>query len=335
MAITIQLKRGTAARWNQTNPILALGELGLEIDTQKFKVGNGVTPWSALRYASGAVGPQGPQGVQIQAATIQNGNLIIELTDRSQYNAGLVIGPTGPIGLEGPQGPSGGPSGPQGVEGCSGPFGPSGVSGPKGPQGYRGPSGPSGPSLAVPSNYIAFGTGVGVTGNNKITTDGDGNLILQDVSGRRLELSEDAIIRELEVRQDVIVIGGLTVGQNTTIGGDLNVTGEVTAYATSDNAFKEKITDIPNALNAVNKIGGKLFDWKDDYIKKKGGADGFFVQKSDFGVIAQDVRAAFPVASRVREDGTLAVDYEKLVALAFAAIKELKEELDSLKNTSR
>jgi hypothetical protein len=323
MAITIQLKRGTAARWNQTNPILALGELGLEIDTQKFKVGNGVTPWSALRYASGAVGPQGPQGVQIQAATIQNGNLIIELTDRSQYNAGLVIGPTGPIGLEGPQGPSGGPSGPQGVEGCSGPFGPSGVSGPKGSQGYRGPSGPSGPGLAVPNHYIAFGTGTGVTGNNKITTDGLGNLILRDVSGRRLELSEDAIIRELEVRQDVIV------------GGDLNVTGEVTAYATSDNAFKEKITDIPDALNAVNKIGGKLFDWTDDYIKKKGGADGFFVQKSDFGVIAQDVRAAFPVASRLREDGTLAVDYEKLVALAFAAIKELKQELDSLKNISR
>lgn len=323
MAITIQLKRGTAARWNQTNPILALGELGLEIDTQKFKVGNGVTPWSALRYASGAVGPQGPQGVQIQAATIQNGNLIIELTDRSQYNAGLVIGPTGPIGLAGPQGPSGGPSGPQGVEGCSGPFGPQGVSGPKGSQGYRGPSGPSGPGLAVPNHYIAFGTGTGVTGNNKITTDGLGNLILRDVSGRRLELSEDAIIRELEVRQDVIV------------GGDLNVTGEVTAYATSDNAFKEKITDIPDALNAVNKIGGKLFDWTDDYIKKKGGADGFFVQKSDFGVIAQDVRAAFPVASRLREDGTLAVDYEKLVALAFAAIKELKQELDSLKNISR
>ena len=323
MSITIQLKRGTAARWSQINPILALGELGLETDTQKFKVGNGVTPWTGLRYASGAPGPQGPQGVQIQAATVQNGNLIIELTNQTQYNAGLVIGPTGPAGAEGPQGPSGGPSGPQGVAGCSGPFGPSGVSGPKGPQGYRGPSGPSGPGLAVPTNYVAFGTGSGVSGNNKITTDGNGNLILQDVSGRRLELSEDAIVRGLEVRQ------------NATIGGDLNAQGEITAYATSDKSFKENITDIPDALEAVNAIGGKLFDWTDDYIEKKGGADGFFVQKSDFGVIAQDVKAAFPVATRVREDGTLAVDYEKLVALAFAAIKELKQELDSLKNVSQ
>lgn len=323
MAITIQLKRGTAAKWTQTNPILALGELGLETDTQKFKVGNGVTPWSALRYSSGVPGPQGPQGVQIQSATIQDGNLIIGLTNQARYNAGSVIGPTGPVGLAGPTGPTGGPSGPQGVAGCSGPFGPPGVSGPKGPQGYRGPSGPSGPGLSVPMNYIAFGTGPGVTGNNKITTDGDGNLILQDISGRRLELSEDAIIRELEVRQDVIV------------GGELNVEGEITAFATSDKSFKENIKDIPNALKAVNKIGGKLFDWKDDYIEKKGGADGFFVQKSDFGVIAQDVKAAFPIATRVREDGTLAVDYEKLVALAFAAIKELKQELDSLKNVSR
>jgi hypothetical protein len=323
MAITIQLKRGTAARWNQTNPILALGELGLEIDTQRFKVGNGVTPWTGLGYASGTPGPRGPQGVQIQAATIVDGNLIIELTDRSSYNAGVVMGPTGPAGAEGPQGPTGGPSGPQGVAGCSGPIGPSGVSGPKGAQGYRGPSGPAGASTSVPNRYIAFGTGTGVTGNNKIVTDGLGNLILQDISGRRLELSEDAIVRELEVRQDV------------NVGGELNVMGEVTAYATSDKSFKEKIKDIPDALNTVNKIGGKLFDWKDSYIKKKGGADGFFVQKSDFGVIAQDVKAAFPVATRVREDGTLAVDYEKLVALAFAAIKELKQELDSLKNISR
>jgi hypothetical protein len=34
---------------------------------------------------------------------------------------------------------------------------------------------------------------------------------------------------------------------------------------------------------------------------------------------------------RKREDGTLAVDYEKMCALAFAAIAELRNELNSLK----
>ena len=38
--------------------------------------------------------------------------------------------------------------------------------------------------------------------------------------------------------------------------------------------------------------------------------------------------AVFPIATRKKMDGTLAVDYEKLCALAFAAIKELKEEID-------
>jgi hypothetical protein len=48
-------------------------------------------------------------------------------------------------------------------------------------------------------------------------------------------------------------------------------------------------------------------------------------------VIAQDVQRVFPIAIRTRPDGTLAVDYEKLCALAFAAIKELKAEVDELK----
>ena len=84
-------------------------------------------------------------------------------------------------------------------------------------------------------------------------------------------------------------------------------------------------------MNKVESIGGKLFDWTDEYIQEHGGEDGYFVQKSDFGVIAQDVKQVFPVATRIKDDGTLVVDYEKLCALAFAAIKELKEEVEILK----
>jgi hypothetical protein len=38
----------------------------------------------------------------------------------------------------------------------------------------------------------------------------------------------------------------------------------------------------------------------------------------------------FPLATRTRIDGTLAVDYEKLSALAFAAIKEQNEVIAEL-----
>jgi hypothetical protein len=54
------------------------------------------------------------------------------------------------------------------------------------------------------------------------------------------------------------------------------------------------------------------------------------MHKSDAGVIAQDVEKVLPELVRTREDGSLAVDYPKLVALAFAAIKELSEKVKIL-----
>ncbi len=50
MPIQIQLRRGTASEWTSANPILALGEVGLETDTKFFKLGNGSTPWNLLQY---------------------------------------------------------------------------------------------------------------------------------------------------------------------------------------------------------------------------------------------------------------------------------------------
>jgi hypothetical protein len=113
--------------------------------------------------------------------------------------------------------------------------------------------------------------------------------------------------------------------------GEIRATNNITAYYSSDKKFKENVQEIPNALEKVDAIGGKLFDWTDEYIQQHGGEDGYFVQKSDFGVIAQDVQSVFPIATRTRPDGSLAVDYEKLCALAFAAIKELKSEVKTLK----
>ena len=124
-------------------------------------------------------------------------------------------------------------------------------------------------------------------------------------------------------------VGVGTAGSTTA--GEIRATNNITAYYSSDRKFKKNIQDIPNALEKVDAIGGKIYDWTDQYIQDHGGEDGYFVQKSDFGVIAQDVQSVFPIATRTRPDGSLAVDYEKLCALAFAAIKELKLEVEVLK----
>ena len=50
MANRIQLRRGGAQEWANANPTLAQGELGVELDTGRFKIGDGVTSWNSLKY---------------------------------------------------------------------------------------------------------------------------------------------------------------------------------------------------------------------------------------------------------------------------------------------
>ena len=50
---TFRLKRGTAARWAEVNPILDQGEPGFVYDTNRLKIGDGVTHWNDLPYIDG------------------------------------------------------------------------------------------------------------------------------------------------------------------------------------------------------------------------------------------------------------------------------------------
>jgi hypothetical protein len=50
MAVIIQLRRDTAANWTTVNPVLHDGELGIERDTGKAKLGDGSSAWSSLSY---------------------------------------------------------------------------------------------------------------------------------------------------------------------------------------------------------------------------------------------------------------------------------------------
>ena len=69
----ILLRRGPTMEWVSTNPVLGSAEFGIEEDTGRFKMGDGVTAWNSLPYKSdrglpgiagpaGSVGPAGPDG---------------------------------------------------------------------------------------------------------------------------------------------------------------------------------------------------------------------------------------------------------------------------------
>ena len=52
MAIRIQIRRDTAANWTSANPVLLAGELGIETDTLKIKIGDGNNWNSITSYAN-------------------------------------------------------------------------------------------------------------------------------------------------------------------------------------------------------------------------------------------------------------------------------------------
>jgi hypothetical protein len=62
MPVQIQLRRGLAADWTSANPILAEGEVGVELDSDGFKIGDGVAHWLGLPYSIGGIGATGATG---------------------------------------------------------------------------------------------------------------------------------------------------------------------------------------------------------------------------------------------------------------------------------
>ena len=62
---TIQNHRGLAADWTGNDPTLLAGEVGIETDTGKIKIGNGTSTWTELDYFMDPVGIQGygPDGM--------------------------------------------------------------------------------------------------------------------------------------------------------------------------------------------------------------------------------------------------------------------------------
>jgi hypothetical protein len=137
------------------------------------------------------------------------------------------------------------------------------------------------------------------------------------------------------------------------IGTTLNVDGDVVAYY-SDARLKQNVETIPNALEILKGIRGVTFEWnkKAESVWKKKEGD------KDFGMIAQEVDAVFPMGTVVQgnadknkemgyadpdspnydplHDGERdepeykTIKYDKMVTLAIQAIKEQQETIEKL-----
>lgn len=102
---------------------------------------------------------------------------------------------------------------------------------------------------------------------------------------------------------------------------ELDVNGTVNASALrgtlqspSDLRLKTNIEPIQGALAALEHIRGVRFQWKDD-------------DRSDYGLIAQEVEAVWPEFVSEDASGYKNLNYPQLVAMLVEAVKELRAEL--------
>ena len=115
----IQIRRGYSdtyagsvpagqSKWSGVNPVLAQGELGYEIDTNRVKIGDGLTSWNGLSYASNSPDGEFHYGVSGIGIDFPNDEIRIAVTgiEHSQVNdwdeavSGLLPSLTGEDGVE-------------------------------------------------------------------------------------------------------------------------------------------------------------------------------------------------------------------------------------------
>ena len=115
-----------------------------------------------------------------------------------------------------------------------------------------------------------------------------------------------------------------TFTQNQIISGSLTVTGDVVAYASSDERLKDNIQLISNPIQKVQQLRGVEFDWNDKVQMKTG--------QHDYGVIAQDILSVMPELVKQRYDGYYGVDYDKIVGLLIEVVKNQENRIKELEN---
>ena len=157
-------------------------------------------------------------------------------------------------------------------------------------------------------------TGVGIDGNAGTVTNGVYTTGNQSIAG--IKTFSNGTASTTNTTGSVVITGGLGVS------GAINAGADVTAYATSDIRLKTNIENIPDALAKVNLLNGVTYNWNDLAHEVEHKDTGV----RETGVLAQQVNAVLPEVINIRDNGYMAVRYEKMVPLLIEAIKELTEQ---------
>ena len=193
----------------------------------------------------------------------------------------------------------------------------------------------------LPNNAtITISAGTGLTTGGAFTTNqGTNETITLNLTGdQRLAAATDVYVGNSDEHihfndgsQHIEFMTGGAEEMRLTNAGDLHVDGDITAYSTtvSDERLKHDVQKIDGALDKVSQLSGYTFSYNKD-------------GKRSAGVIAQEVEKVLPSAVENKslvfhgKEGIeyKTVQYDQLHGLLIEAIKELKAEIEVLKNGS-
>ena len=198
----------------------------------------------------------------------------------------------------------------------------------------------SGSDAAIPSVSTAADFTIDAGGD--IVLDADGTDIFLKDNGTafgRFKIDTSDFIIKSEINNKDIVFRGQDGGGTITAltldmseagnaqflsnisGSEIEASGDVIAFGSSDKRLKDNIQPISEPLYKLSKVGGYTFDWNDKQDTYEG---------NDVGVIAQEIEEVLPQLVKTRDTGYKAVKYEKIVPLLIESIKELNKKVEDI-----
>lgn len=182
--------------------------------------------------------------------------------------------------------------------------------------------------------YLGTGTGT-YTGLQPIVyREGSG-------STKRVTIAENGI--QVKSTDGYAAIGDITAGNNVAeFWGDIQIAGDVasttvstlSASSFSDKRLKDNISAIESPVDLVNKLNPVKYDWKASVSNRK---DLNVSLNEKYGFLAQEIEKVLPTAILKNKnsvngvDRPLSVEYNNIIAINTAAIKELIESVNDLK----
>lgn len=124
---------------------------------------------------------------------------------------------------------------------------------------------------------------------------------------------------------DNIRINSLGVGvAASATTGRIDASNDIVGFSSSDIRLKKDISILENATEALAKLRGVSYVWDPQSFDIHG------YTGKDYGIIAQDVEKVFPEMVQHRDNGYLAVRYERLIGVLVAAVNEQSKRIQEL-----